>query len=368
MFRRRSALAAIATAACGVVLAFPSPALAADSFTAAVTVVDPPCATAPGTADAAFGGNTIRGFASFDDCSYAIYYFQGGTQGYTRTVAPYTGVVLGVDADETATYLIYRMTDPIGRTTGIGVTKRSHGGTFYPTRVLSEAAATQVVLPTADIAAEGGRWWAVWTEQVGPGGEFASQQLFQAKTYGTAADHQQITFTAADVDNTEPSISLDSRGAVMAWTRQTAPEMPGPSDVRIATNPDTAWTSRVFSDAGTFNRTADVKRISGFTFVALVRDGRIVEAENTTGRWTRHVFLTPGDRPRVGATSGSQFVTWTAGGRVFYARGNKGSQSFVGQYVSAPGTVLDTMVTANGKGTLLIRSGLRLYSITSRTA
>jgi hypothetical protein len=35
--------------------------------------------------------------------------------------------------------------------------------------------------------------------------------------------------------------------------------------------------------------------------------------------------------------------------------------------VSAPGTHLDTMVPASGKDTLLIRSGLRLYSITSRT-
>ena len=73
--------------------------------------------------------------------------------------------------------------------------KRSHAGTFFPTRVLSSVAADQVVTPTADIGAVGGRWWAVWTEQVGPGGEFAPQQLFQAKTYGTAADHQQITFT-----------------------------------------------------------------------------------------------------------------------------------------------------------------------------
>jgi len=368
MFRHRSALAAIATTACGVVLAFPSPALAADSFTAPVTVVDPPCATAPGAADAAFGGNTIRGFASFDDCSYSVYYVQGGTQGYTRRLAPYTGVVLGVDADETATYLLYRMTDPIGRTTGIGVTKRSHAGTFYPTRVLSEAAASQVVLPTGDIGAEGGRWWAVWTEQVGPGGEFAPQQLFQAKTYGTAADHQQITFTGSDVDNAEPSISLDTRGAVLAWTRQFQPAVPGEADLRVATNPDTAWTSRVFSAAGTTNRTADVKRIAGFTFLTWVRDGRIVEAENTTGAWTSHVFLTPGDRPRVGSTFGSQFVVWTTANGVFYARGNKGSQSFVGQYVSAPGTSLDTLAAANGKGTLLIRSGLRLYSITSLTA
>jgi hypothetical protein len=147
--------------------------------------------------------------------------------------------------------------------------------------------------------------------------------------------------------------------------------VPGPADLWVATNPDTAWSSRVFSTDGTDgteNRTADVKRIAGFTLLAWVRDGRIVEAENTTGRWTGHVFLTPGDRPRVGATFGSQFVSWTAAGGAYYARGNVGSRSFVGQYVAARGTTLDTMVTANGKGTLLIRSGLRLYSISSLTA
>jgi hypothetical protein len=364
MFRRLAIVAAASLAA----VALPSSAYAADGFSPPVTVVAPPCATTPGSADAAFGAGTIRGFAGFNACSHSIYYVQGGTQGYTRQLSPYRGVVLGVDADETATYLVYLMTDAGGHPSGIGVTKRTHGGTFNPTRVLSTAAGHQVVTPTADIGAENGRWWAVWTEQVGPGGEFAPQQLFQAKTYGTAADHQQITFTASNVDNTEPSISLDGNGAVLAWTRRTAPEQPGPADLWVATNANTAWSSRVFSSDGTDNRTADVKRISGFTFLAFVRDGRIVEAENTTGAWTSHVFLTPGDGPRVGTTSGSQFVAWTTGNGVFYARGNNGSQSFVGQTVSAPGTTLDTMVTANGKGTLLIRSGLRLYSITSQTA
>ncbi len=61
-------------------------------------------------------------------------------------------------------------------------------------------------------------------------------------------------------------------------------------------------------------------------------------------------------------------MSWTAAGGAYYARGNVGSRSFVGQYVAARGTTLDTMVTANGKGTLLIRSGLRLYSISSLTA
>ena len=362
MFRRPSAIAAAAFLA---VLAVPSPALAADSFTAPVTVVDPPCGT-EGTSDAAFGAGTIRGFASFPDCSHDIYYFQGGTQGYTRVAAPYTGVVLGVDADETATYLIYRMTDPVGRTTGVGVTRRTHAGAYDSTQVVSGAAATQAVLPTADIAAEGGKWWAVWTEQVGPGGEFATQQLFQARTYGTVVNRQQITATVPD--NSEPSISLDGNGAVMAWTRWTAPEQPGPADLWVATNPGGAWTSRVFSSAGSINRTADLKRIGGVTFLTWVRDGRIVEAENTPGTFVSHVFLTPGDRPRVGSTYGSQFVTWTTPDGVYYARGNNGAQSFAGQLVAAPGTVLDTMVAVNGKGTLLIRSGLRLYSISSRTA
>jgi hypothetical protein len=363
MFRRL----AIAGAVCLAVLAFPSSALAADSFTAPATVVAPPCAT-HGTADGAFGGGTIRGFAGFDACRRAIYYFQGGTQGYTRVLSPYRGVVLGVDADETATYLVYLMTDAVGNPSGIGVTKRTHAGVFFPTRVLSTAAGSQVTIPTADIGAEGGKWWAVWTEQVGPGGEFAPLQLFQAKTFGTPADHQQITVTGPDVDNTQPSISLDTRGAVMAWTRQTAPAADGPSDLWVATNPNTAWSSRVFSSLGTHNNSADVKRVAGPTFLTWVRDGRIVEAENTTGTWTSHVFLTPGSEPRVGATSGSIFVVWTAANGVFYARGNKGSRSFVGQSVSAPGTHLDTTVAAFGKDTLLIRSGLRLYSITSRTA
>lgn len=148
--------------------------------------------------------------------------------------------------------------------------------------------------PTADIGAEGGKWWAVWTEQVGPGGEFAPQQLFQAKTFGTAADRRQITFTGSDIDNTEPSISLDGNDAVLAWTRRTAPQQPG-------------------------------RRTCGW----------------------------PPTRTPPGPAGCSAPTART---------------TFVGQTVSAAGTGLDTMVTANGKGTLLIRSGLRVYSITSRTA
>jgi hypothetical protein len=131
MFRRLAIVAAASLAA----VALPSSADAADGFSPPVTVVAPPCTTTPGSADAAFGAGTIRGFAGFSACSHSIYYVQGGTQGYTRQLSPYRGVVLGVDADETATYLVYLMTDAAGHASGIGVTKRTHAGTFNPTRV-----------------------------------------------------------------------------------------------------------------------------------------------------------------------------------------------------------------------------------------
>lgn len=49
---RRLAIAAVAAADAVAVVALPSPAFAADSVTAPVTVVAPPCATTPGSADA----------------------------------------------------------------------------------------------------------------------------------------------------------------------------------------------------------------------------------------------------------------------------------------------------------------------------
>ncbi|HST63793.1 MAG TPA: hypothetical protein VLM05_01280 [Mycobacteriales bacterium] len=361
MIRRLAIAAAALAAGLAATVVAAVPASAADVFTPAVTVVAPPC-TPAGSSDAAFGAGTVRGFASFDNCSHAIYYFEGGTQGYTRILTPYRGDVLGVDTDETATYLVYLMTDAAGNASGIGVTKRMHGGGFAATRVLSTHVGA--VRPTADVSAEGGRWWAVWTEQVGET-EFAPQQLFQAKTFGTGADHQQITFTGPGVDNTEPSISLDAVGAVMTWTRQTAPAQPGPADLWVATNANTAWSSRVFSADGTFNGASDVKRIGGVTFMAFVRDGRIVESENTPGTFVSHAFLQPGFGPKVGATAGSQFVAWSTGSRIFYARGNNGAQSFVGQFASDLGTTLAGLVAANGKATVLVRSSNRIYSITS---
>ena len=69
----------------------------------------------------------------------------------------------GGDGQDMIGYYHDLMTDAAGNASGLGVTKRSHGGTFFPTRVLSTAAGRQVVTPTAASCSSG-------TAIVDPGG------------------------------------------------------------------------------------------------------------------------------------------------------------------------------------------------------
>ena len=89
---------------------------------------------------------------------------------------PYTGRVLGVADDTTGTYALY------SNQNGIWVGRRTTAGTFTKPVRVSTRGNGGAVLPQGDIVAQGGGYWAVWTEQVGPGGEFAQQEVFQAKT------------------------------------------------------------------------------------------------------------------------------------------------------------------------------------------
>ena len=272
----------------------------------------------------------IHGFAGFSACSHAIYYFQGGTQGYTRQQAPYRGRARrrrGPDCD------LSRVPDD--RHGGQRQRDRGHQALAHrhpPSRpgCCPPRPATKVVTPTADIGAEGGKWWAVWTERSAPsGGEFAPQQLFQAKTSGRPpwppADHLHRVGHRQHRAIDEPA---DGNGAAPAWTRR-GPRRSSRKGRRTCGWPPTrtgrlvqpGWFRAPMARAACplRGRQAD---LGGFTFLAFVRDGRIVpEAENTAGAWTSHVFLTPGDpRAAVGSnTFGSQFVAWTAANGVFYA-------------------------------------------------
>ncbi|MCW2607748.1 MAG: hypothetical protein JWO60_2441 [Frankiales bacterium] len=374
----RPRLPLLAAAVAALVLASSAPASAA-SLEPPRTVAAPACAARPsdpdgpggGKSDVAYGAGALRGFTSFQNpsCDDAVYYVQGGSQGWRRTLSPYRGLPLAVAVDEVSTYLLFFTYTPQGGLDRIWVTKRDHTGRFYPATALSSPIGA--VVPSGDVGAHGGKWWAVWSEQVGPGGEFAHSQLFSARTYGTAQGRTQLTSTAADLSDSEPSISVDGDGMVLAWQRQAQTQQGGPTDLWVATSTDgTLRGARAFATQGKDNYTPDVLR-RGATFLAWVRDGKIVEADNSTGSFRSHEFSVGGQGPRIGATNGSSYVTWQAGldttdasYYVYAARGSKGSAAFTGGQVSPVGHVLESAVAVNGRLTVVERKGAVVRSRT----
>lgn len=369
MKRRLPVVALAAAALLGLGAA---PAGAAPSFGPERTLSAPPCARtgSGGGTDAVYAAGAVRGFVSFNStaCGDVITYVQGGSQGWTRVATPYRGVPLGVAADDVSTYLVFLTFSDAGQPDRVRITKRDHTGRFYPVTTLSGPIGATV--PSADVGAHGGRWWAVWDEQVGPGGEFAHGQLFSAKTFGTPQARTQMTSTAADVSDAEPSISVDANGMVLAWSRQTAPAQPGPSDLWVATSTTgTLQNARAFSTEGEQNSSPDVLR-RGATFLAFARDGKVVEADNASGTFRSHQFLVGGDRPRIGSSAGSSFVTWTTGTetdssyRGYAAQGSKGSNVFWGGPMTPYGHDVQAAVAVNGKVTVISRTRTTVVSRT----
>jgi hypothetical protein len=200
--------------------------------------------------------------------------------------------------------------------------------------------------------------------EVGPGGEFAPQELFQAKTYGTDLGRQRITFNP--LWDSEPSLARrPGGGAVLAWERNDGPggEV---SDVRVATSADGTWSSRAFATAGSRNTQPDVFTAGVVTYVTWIRDGRTVAADNASGTFRSHTFVTGASfRPRVAASLGRTFVIWTTPGtRTFFAERVAGAWS--GAYLSDPPRPGFAVTGRGGKATALMSSALRLFARTER--
>ncbi len=127
--------------------------------------------------------------------------------------------------------------------------------------------------------------------------------------------------------------------------------------------------ARAFSTAGTDNSDPDVTRVGAVTALAFFRDGRIVEADNSTGTFREDVFLVRGSEPRVGV-SGRLFVAWTADTetdtscRVLLASALKGDAFWEGAYVSGVGQSLLGLVAVNQRATVLVRGSRTVYSRT----
>jgi hypothetical protein len=354
--------AAVVLLSLAILLAAAMPARAVGTFGPPVTVVPSPCSFVFADLDGALGSDGLtRGFATYNGsgCDFEIWYFQGSGSSWTRQLSPYRGVVLGVAVDGGDTYLLYAASD------GVRITKRTAAGAFTAGHRLSSFGIGGAVTPRGDVIATGGTWWAVWDEPVGPGGEFAQTELFQAKTYGTDQATQRITFTT--LCDAAPSLAKrPGGGAVLAWERNDC-QVGQVSDVWIASSLDGAWTSRPLATGGNLNTQPDLFTAGAVTFIAFTRDGRAVEADNASGVFRSHTFVTGASfRPRVAVSLGKVFVIWTTPdpARTFFAERVAGAWS--GAYLSDPPRPGFVVTARGGKATVLMLSGLRLFARTQQ--
>jgi hypothetical protein len=346
MLRRLLSVTGLAVA---VLLVGMLPAAAVGSFGPAVAVL----AGCPGNGgDAAIGADgTVHGFAECNHQFLPIAYFQHNPNGSHRAeLSPYSGVVLAVAWDGVdSTYVVYEQNSQLK----IG---KRHNGQYLPSTTLSTTGAG-VVPYTAGVVASNNQWWVVWSEQVGPGGEFAHTQLFQRHTLLGTAGKTQITATGANVEDRQPSLSFYARRVSLVWTRLTSPQLPGPSEIRWARNFGGGWQSNTFASFGRQNTQPDVIEYAGVTYVAWNRDGIIWTADNASGPFLSHNFLPAGSKPSVAVSGANVFVSWTAESptRVVLAQRTNGVWTTV--QFAGPSASSMTVLAQASKARLLYRTG-----------
>jgi hypothetical protein len=263
----------------------------------------------PGPAgDAAIASNgTVRGFVACTGNRYSpIIFFEQFADGtHHAQAAPFSGRVLAVAWDGAdATYVVYE------QNSRLLIGKRvEHNGSYLPSTLLAGPAG--VVPFTADLVAWGNRWWAVWSEQVGPGGEFAHTQLFQRHTLLGMAGRARITITDQNVSDLQPSLTYYANRVTMAWTRITSPGLPGPSEIRLARNFGFGWQSNALTGVGPNNSQPDLIEYAGITYVTWNRNGFIWYADNATGPFLSHHFTPAGVSPTVTLSGPFPMVSWT---------------------------------------------------------
>ena len=296
---RRRLLLVLSTAP--VVGALTAPAMAA---VGPATVVQVGCSFDDVTADAVVTpGGVTRGFVSFHGGGCAnvglIFYFQGSGSTWTRAQSTLRGRVLAAADDGSSTFLLYQSSS------GVWVAKRPHTGGLVNVQRVSTSALGGAVFSAGDLVAFTDQWWAVWNEQVGPGGEFAPLKLFQSKTIGAGdcidpITKQQITFNPS-LDDERPSIvlkpaSAGASGADLFFARTNGAQGTSAHIWRASAECDAHWDFSQLSFTGQIDLNPDAFRSgSGINQLAFQRDGpHIVYLNNRTGIYRGLQFHTPG--------------------------------------------------------------------------
>jgi len=188
--------------------------------------------------------------------------------------------------------------------------KRSFGNGTYLTPPRQLSTTTPGAVPPQGTVLAGGSntWWAVWSEQVGPGGEFAQTELFQAKTYGNDLTRTQVT-NNPDNDH-QPALAFrPGGGAELVFVRDNAfGNQPTHSYLRLATASGVtgSWAGSQFATVGINTDPSIETTVSanGHTYVAWLRNGQVFESDNRSGAFQAKAFVAHGLSTDIGVSGG----------------------------------------------------------------
>jgi hypothetical protein len=362
MARRTVLLVALLAAA--LLIAVAAPAGAIPPFGPIVTVANAPggCTIDTVNGDATVSGPVIRGFFNFagPGCDPDDIWFAGGF-GTTWKVqqTPYRGQVLASDQGSGAFVLF-------SASTGIYLGERSFGNGTYlnPPRQLSSTAPGAVPPQGAVLAGGSNTWWAVWSEQVGPG-EFAQTELFQAKTYGNDLARTQVT-SHPDNDH-QPALAFrPGGGGELVFVRDNAfGEEPTHSYLRLATASGTtgAWAGSQFATVGINTDPSIETTVSsnGHTYVAWLRNGQVFESDDRSGSFQAKAFVSHGLSTGIAVSSGRTRVVWSEDGDGTVLAERLGSGGWTKGTVYPSASRLPPIVVGT---TVLMASSHRIYART----
>jgi hypothetical protein len=363
MTRRTALLAAIVLV---VTTAQARPAAAVGAIGPVEEIIAPGCRFARVTADVAVAPDGVpRGFAAFSGgtCGDArvIRWFERGESDWTVVDTPWRGSVLAAAADATGTFLLYQAVDG-----SLWITRRLADGRTEGGRRISVVAARGAV--DGDLVADGGRWWALWSEGI-EGNRSGATGLVQSRTIGTDIAFQRVSHPEAAID-AAPTLALRPEGGVaMAWSRRTLDGRS--SELWVGTvEADSRRRTRRFelapTGSGVTNDQPDMFVLGGRTYLAWRHDGKIVLADNPGGAYRARTFLTEGQAPSVRASFGRVFVAWTTDTNPTGAFvTERAGASWSGAFVSPPTPYeqsLAAVVAAGGLAMVLMYSPTRLYA------
>jgi len=315
---------------CVALVAPAAPASAADAYEPRTTVLQAHCDVDFADADAVAGPDGLtRGFVSYrgDDCNQRIRWFEGTGSSWDTARTRYRGVVMATADDDSGTWVLF------ANRGGIRVGRRDRAGVQHAPVLVDGNGLGGALIPTGDLFLSNGRWLAVWSRQVGPGGEFAQTELFSAQTLGrgdcfSAGLHKQRLTDSRYNDDSPTLVQVGDEDLTpgVFWARNDGAQGLQ-SNLRLGSQPpeDCLWGQGRYTSYGDLNTEPDATQGLEGPLLTWSRDGEIlVDGGNASFPTT---LMGSGSSPRISATdAGTTHVAWiTVGNHVQVAqRKNRG--------------------------------------------